>query len=77
MAFGEDSQGRPVLTQGSETSSFKTNITNEMIQFTYDDAVIAYLTGTALRVQDQLSFGNFVLYQRPNGHLTIKYIGGN
>lgn len=77
MKFGEDEQGRPILTLGSENSSFKTNITNEMIQFTYNDAPIAYLTGTALRVQDQLSFGNFVIYQRPNGHLTIKYIGGN
>lgn len=74
MKFGKDSQNRPVLTLGSDESAFKLNITNDAIQFVYgnDNAPIAYLTGTALRVQDMLSFGNFVMYQRKNGHFTLK-----
>lgn len=79
MKFGKDSQNRPVLTLGSDSSPFKLNITNDAVQFTYGGNAnpIAYLTGTALRVQNMLSFGNFILYQRENGHLTIKYIGGD
>lgn len=77
MEFGEDSEHRPVLTLGSTDSDFKLNITNDAIQFTYQSIPIAFLTGTALRVRDQLSFGNFIMYQRPNGHFTLKYIGTN
>ena len=76
MEFGTDGQGNPILTLGSKNSPFRVNITNQMMQFMYGTTPIAFITGTALRVQNQLSFGNFIFYQRDNGHLTIKYIGG-
>lgn len=64
----------PLLVIGAANSDFKLNITNEALQFLYGDNLIAYMTGTALRIKDQLSFGNFIMYQRNNGHFTLKKI---
>lgn len=38
---------------------------------------VAYLNGSELYVENSLSFGNFMFYQRTNGHFTLKYIGGD
>ena len=77
MKFGEDDNHNPVLTLGSTESRFKVNITNEQVQFIYDGEPIAFLNGNSLRVKEWLSFGNFIMYQRPNGHFTLKYIRTN
>lgn len=77
MKFGEDDNHNPVLTLGSTESRFKVNITNEQVQFIYDGVPIAFLNGNSLRVKEWLSFGNFIMYQRTNGHFTLKYIGTN
>lgn len=43
----------------------------------YNDTVrIAYMSSGELYVENSLSFGNFMFYQRLNGHFTLKYIGG-
>ena len=75
MSFGTEG-GIPTLTLGADGSDFLSKFTNEQLQFLYQGTVLAYLTGAALHVSEQLSFGNFILYQRSNGHFTIKYTGG-
>ena len=78
IGFNTETAGSPIMVMGAESSPFKMNLTNQMIQFVYDGTPIAFMSGDSLYVQQQISFGDFVMYQRANGHLTIKKItGGN
>lgn len=44
--------------------------------FGQTDNEVAYFSSEELKVQKRLSFGNFVMKQRDNGHLSIMYEGG-
>lgn len=45
--------------------------------FGQTDNEVAYFSSEELKVQKRLSFGNFVMKQRDNGHLSIMYEGGD
>lgn len=38
---------------------------------------VAYMNGSELYVENSLSFGKFMFYQRTNRHFTLKYLGGD
>ena len=68
------------LEMGKIDSPLLMRLTNESLRFLTTDergnlSQLATLSGDILYVQKQLSFGNFMLYQRENGHLTIRYRG--
>lgn len=48
--------------------------TNNEIGFYQGSNKVAYINGQELYVENSLSFGNFVFYQRPNGHFTLKLV---
>ena len=80
MLFGtyqESGQTLPLLELGASDSSMKVDLRADALQFIEDGALIAYLSGRALHVQESLSFGEFLWYERTNGHLSLKCSGGN
>lgn len=80
MLFGtyqESGQTLPLLELGASDSSMKVDLRADALQFIEDGALIAYLSGRALHVQESLSFGDFLWYERTNGHLSLKCSGGN
>lgn len=80
MEFGtyiEEGVTHPVLILGKkETNELTARLRNDILEFVNGETVLAYLSGDALHVQEKVSFGNFEMYQRNTGHLSIRYIGG-
>ena len=73
--------GNPVARYGSDTiigdlNSFNIKIDSveHEIAFYKAGTKVAYMTGEELHVKKRLSFGNFMFYQRTNGHFTLKYL---
>lgn len=80
MEFGtyiEEGVTHPVLILGKkETNELTARLRNDILEFVNGETVLAYLSGDALHVQEKVSFGNFEMYQRNTGHLSIRYISG-
>lgn len=79
VLYGTD--GAPIAKYGEDAiigneNGFyiKLDSTNNEIGFYQGSNKIAYLNGAALYVQNSLSFGHFIFYERDNGHFTLKRI---
>lgn len=76
--------GTPVAKYGADTligdyispNGFyiKLDSTNNEIGFYQGANKVAYMNGAQLYVANSLSFGNFIFYQRDNGHFTLKRV---
>lgn len=71
----------PIAKYGTEAiigllTSFNIRIggTNNEIGFYQGQNRAAYINGQELYVENSLSFGNFIFYQRQNGHFTLKKV---
>lgn len=69
MNFGLDANHRPTLVLGAPTSQFKTEITNEAINFKQGDNVIAYLSNNELNISSSVvseasRIGNYMWFPR-------------
>lgn len=62
------------LILGNSESGSNVTITDTQVQFKSGDNVVGYIAGDGLHVDNYLSFGNFMFYQRTNGHFTLKYL---
>lgn len=76
--------GTPVAQYGEDTIigdkfgfHIKIDGDENEIGFFRGDMKVAYMNGAQLYVENSLSFGHFMFYERNNGHFTLKYIGGN
>ena len=68
------------LILGNSESGSNVTITDSQAQFKDHDNKVGYIDKDGLHVSNYLSFGNFMFYQRTNGHFTLKYLengGGN
>ena len=82
VLYGID--GTPVAKYGADTfigdytsnNGFyiKLDSTNNEIGFYHGSNKVAYMNGSQLYVANSLSFGNFIFYQRDNGHFTLKRV---
>lgn len=80
MRFGEE-DSNPTLTLGKTDSPAQMQLTNERLQFLYQDAVVSYVSGTTEHINNveiiqQLLMGGFAFVPRANGNLAIKWVGG-
>ena len=75
--------GTPVAKYGTDTiigdeNEFHIQIgganSDNEIGFYQGTNRVAYMNGSELYVKNSLSFGNFIFYQRDNGHFTLKRI---
>ena len=60
-----------ILLGKRENNAMLLRITNERMGFEVNSEEVAYLAPDALHVQKQISFGDFIMKQRENGHLSI------
>ena len=77
--YNED--GNPVAQYGTDTiigdvNSFHIKIDSSLNEIGFYQAAtkVAYMNGSALYVENSLSFGHFIFYERENGHFTLKRI---
>ena len=87
ILFGDDGrntfillQNRSVIDNTKPVTGVQAKLTSEKLAFgTFGsvDNEVAYFSSEELKVQKRLSFGNFVMKQRDNGHLSIMYEGGD
>lgn len=68
-----------ILLGKRENNAMLLRITNKRMGFEVNTEEVAYLAPDALHVQKQISFGDFIMKQRENGHLSIIRVtrGGN
>ena len=86
ILFGDDGRNTFILLQNYDKDNPET-ITGVQAKLTSDklafgtfgsvDNEVAYFSSEELKVQKRLSFGNFVMKQRDNGHLSIMFEGGD
>lgn len=81
MRFSEESSD-PTLTLGQTDSPAQVKLTNKQLQFLYLNAVVAYMSGDALlinnaKILQQLQLGGFAFVPRGNGNLAFKWVGGD
>lgn len=81
MRFSEESSD-PTLTLGQTDSPAQVKLTNKQLQFLYLNAVVAYMSGDALlinnaKILQQLMLGGFAFVPRDNGNLAFKWVGGD
>ena len=60
------------LEMGAIDSPFRMTLDSQQLSFYNNNTEVAHFSGDSLHVQQSISFGNFLLYQRSNGHLTIQ-----
>lgn len=87
ILFGDDGtntfillQNRNVIDITKPVTGVQAKLTSEKLAFgTFGsvDNEVAYFSSEELKVQKRLSFGNFVMKQRDNGHLSIMFEGGD
>ena len=87
ILFGDDGtntfillQNRSVIDNTKPVTGVQAKLTSEKLAFgTFGsvDNEVAYFSSEELKVQKRLSFGNFVMKQRDNGHLSIMFEGGD
>lgn len=73
------SNNKPLAHYGSTTvigdkDGFHIEIDGQEIGFYNAQTQVAYMTGSSLYVENNLSFGHFIFLERPNGHFTLKLI---
>lgn len=65
-------EANPYILLGKrDNNAMLLRITNERMGFEVNSEEVAYLAPDALHVQKQISFGDFIMKQRENGHLSI------
>ena len=74
--------GNPAMVLGSTNSKAVSRLTNEQLQFLYEDVVIAYISGQWLdinnaRIHNELKLGGFAFLPRSNENLAFKWVGDN
>lgn len=79
MRFSEESSD-PTLTLGQTDSPAQVKLTNKQLQFLYLNAVVAYMSGDALLINNatilqQLLLGGFAVIPRENGNVSLKWVG--
>ncbi len=58
-----------------DKEGFHIKIDGQRIRFYSDPTTqVAYMSGSSLYVENNLSFGHFIFLERPNGHFTLKLI---
>ena len=62
------------LVLGNSENGNNVTITDTQVQFKDNNNVVGYIGGNGLHVDNYLSFGAFMFYQRTNGHFTLKYL---
>lgn len=62
------------LVLGNSKNGNNVTITDTQVQFKDNNNVVGYIGGNGLHVDNYLSFGTFMFYQRANGHFTLKYL---
>lgn len=79
ILYGAD--GTPIAKYGSDTiigdeNGFHIQIggANNEIGFYQGTNRVAYMSGSELYVENSLSFGHFIFYERSNGHFTLKRV---
>ena len=86
ILFGDDGTNTFILLQNhvknnpESVTGVQAKLTSGKLAFgTFgsSDNEVAYFSSEELRVQKRLSFGNFVMKQRDNGHLSIMFEGGD
>ena len=78
-----DAQARPVLSLGTSNSEYVAEFNNENLIFKSGDRELATLGGIdglhapSIATDESVSFNDWIWERRSNGHLTLKYIGGD
>ena len=78
-----DAQARPVLSLGTSNSEYVAEFNNENLVFKSGDRELATLGGIdglhapTIATDESVSFNDWIWERRSNGHLTLKYIGGD
>lgn len=75
-----EQSGLPTLELGSTSSPAMVHLTNEQLQFLYNQVVVAWMSGNELdirvaRIITQLVVGGFAAMPQPDGNLSIKWVG--
>lgn len=79
MQFGETS-GNPTLVLGSTDSKAKAALTNQELDFTYEDQIKASVGQDGMSmpkatISDSLQIGEWMWFPRSNGNLSLKWVG--
>lgn len=79
VLYGAD--GTPIATYGAGATigneqgfNIKIGGSSNEIGFYQGSNKVAYMSGSELYVENSLSFGHFIFYERSNGHFTLKRI---